>query len=160
VNEMDQQMRYQGISFDQYLKILGKTMDEVRDELRSDAKDKVEKRVLLRSLAEQEKLDATEEDVDKEMQRLADQYGLKAEEIKKNIGESNMGFVRNDIKIRKAIDYLYDNADVKMVDKKTEKKEDKEEASDKKEEKPEEKKEAKKEPAKKHKRQTEAPSVD
>jgi trigger factor len=163
VNEMDQQMRYQGISFDQYLKILGKTMDEVRDELRGDAKDKVEKRVLLRSLAEQEKLDATEEDVDKEMQRLADQYGLKAEDIRKNIGENNMGFVKNDIKIKKAIDYLYDNADVKMVDKKTEKKEDKkdeEKASDKKDEKSEEKKEEKKEPAKKHKRQTEAPSVD
>ncbi|MDD6154385.1 MAG: trigger factor [Eubacteriales bacterium] len=152
INEMDQQMRYQGLSFDQYLNILGKTMDEVKNEIRPDSEKKVVRRILLRSVAEAENIEVSDEDVDNEFERLSKQYGLKPEDIRKSIGENNMNFVKNDIKVNKAIDFLYDNADVKFVDEKTpaeEAKADEAEEADEKSAKAE----------KKHAK-TEAPSVD
>ena len=116
VNELDQQLKYQGMSIDMYLKYLGKDMNALRTEMKEDAREKVAKRIILKSIADAEKIEVSDDELEAELQKLADQYGMDIEKVKENIGESNMGMVKNDIKLRKAMDLIYDNAKVKFVE--------------------------------------------
>lgn len=126
VNELDQQLKYQGMSIDMYLKYLGKDMDALRSEMKEDAHVKVAKRIILKSIADAEKIEVSDDDLKEELQRLADQYQMALDKVKENIGEANMGLVKNDIKLKKAMELVYDNAKIKFVaPKKEEEKEDK-----------------------------------
>lgn len=125
VNELDQQLKYQGMSIDMYLKYLGKDMDALRSEMKEDAHEKVAKRIILKSIADAEKIEVSDDELQAELQRLADQYQLDVARVRENIGESNMGMVKNDIKLRKAMELVYDNAKVKLVTPKKEEKKDK-----------------------------------
>ena len=125
VNELDQQLKYQGMSIDMYLKYLGKDMNALRSEMKEDAHEKVAKRIILKSIADAENIEVTDDELQAELQKLADQYQLDVEKVRENIGEENMGMVKSDIRLRKAMEFVYDNAKVKLVDppKKEEKKE-------------------------------------
>lgn len=128
VNELDQQLKYQGMSIDMYLKYLGKDMAALREEMKDDSREKVAKRIILKSIADKENIEVTDDDLTEELERLAKQYNLKAEDVRKNIGEGNMGLVKNDIRLKKVMRLVYDNAKVKMVDApKEDKKEEKKE---------------------------------
>ena len=140
VNELDQQLKYQGMSIDMYLKYLGKDMDALRSEMKEDAHEKVAKRIILKSIAEAENIEVSEDELTAELQRLADQYQMELDKVRENIGEANMDMVKSDIRLKKAMELVYDNAKVKLV--KPSKKEEK-----KAEKKAEPKKAAKEEPA-------------
>ena len=137
VNELDQQLKYQGMSIDMYLKYLGKDMDALRSEMKEDAHEKVAKRILLKSIADTENIEVSDDELQAELQRLADQYQMDVNKVRENIGESNMGMVKNDIKLKKAMELVYDNAKVKLVDPpKAEEKKESEAKEEKKEKKP------------------------
>ena len=143
VREMDQQMRYQGLTIEQYIQFTGGSIAEFREQLKEEAKKRVGSRIVLRSIGAQEKMEITEEDTEKELNRMADLYRMDLEGIKAMIGEDNMDYFKKDIMITKVIDFIYDNADVSIAkpEKKAKKstKKDSEEKADK-----EEKKETKK----------------
>ena len=141
--ELDQQLRYQGLNLDQYIQFTGKDRKSFRDELREDATKKVGTRVVLRSIADKENLEVSEAELDEELQEMAKQYNMEIDKIKEALADS-MEYFKKDIVIKKVIDTLYDNAKV------TKKAAPKAETTPK-EKKPEEKKEtkAKKAPAKK-----------
>ncbi len=115
VNDLDRQLSYQGMSIDMYLKYLGKDMDALRSEMKEDAHEKVAKRILLKSIAKAEDIQVSDDELQAELQRLADQYGMDVAKVKENIGEGNMDLVKGDIKLKKAMDFVYDNAKVSFV---------------------------------------------
>lgn len=119
LNEMNQQLAYQGMSFDQYMQILGQTMKDVREGARVDANKRVAMRILIRAVVAKEGIEATEAELEDELRKFAEQYGQTVEQVKKVMGEDNMKFFAEDVKTRKAIDFMFDNA--KLVEKKEEK---------------------------------------
>lgn len=130
LSERDQQMRYQGLTLEQFLQFTGASLEDMVNEIRPDVEERVASRIILRSIAEQEKLEVTDEDLDKELSRMAELYSSKdrkfeAEDMKNMLGDEIESF-KKDIVITKTIDYLYDNAKIKKV-KKQDKKEDKKE---------------------------------
>ena len=116
---MNQQLAYQGMSFDQYMQILGQTMKDVREGARVDANKRVAMRILIRAVVAKEGIEATEAELEDELRKFAEQYGQTVEQVKKVMGEDNMKFFAEDVKTRKAIDFMFDNA--KLVEKKEEK---------------------------------------
>ncbi|MGN0659987.1 MAG: trigger factor [Emergencia sp.] len=118
--ELDQQLRYQGLSLEQYLQFMQKEVHEFREELREDATRKVVTRVVLMSIVEAEKLEVSEEELEAELKDMALVYNTDAEQMRKMIGEANMPFFKKDIQLKKVIDLLYDNAKVTMVEPKEE----------------------------------------
>lgn len=138
VNELDQQLKYQGMSIDMYLKYLGKDMNALRSEMKEDAHEKVAKRIILKSISDAEGIEVSDDELQAELQRLADQYNMDIEKVKENIGEDNMGVVKGDIKLKKAMELVYDNAKVNFVapPAKDEKEEAEEESAEAPEEKP------------------------
>lgn len=132
LSERDQQLRYQGITLQQFLQFTGVKLEDMMNEMKPEIEQRVASRILLRSIAEQEKLEVTDEDLDKELTRMAELYSspekkYDAEEMKNLLGTELESF-KKDIIITKTIDYLYDNAKVKMV--KAEEKKDKKEKED------------------------------
>lgn len=119
LNEMNQQLAYQGMSLDQYMQILGQTMKDVREGARVDANKRVAMRILIRAVVAKEGIAATEAELEDELRKFAEQYGQTVEQVKKVMGEDNMKFFAEDVKTRKAIDFMFDNA--KLVEKKEEK---------------------------------------
>lgn len=113
MKEFDQQLRYQGLDLEKYLQYLGKEAKDFREELREDATKKTKTRMLILAIAEAEELEVTPEELDKELQLMAAQYKLEVEKIKTMLGADNFEALEKDIKMRKAVDFVYDNAVIK-----------------------------------------------
>ncbi len=124
--DMDRRLSYQGISLEQYLKMIGKTKADYRKESEEPAKESLKMRLVLDAICEDAKLEATEKEVEDKIKELATSYGRKEEDLKKN--EDLIESIKENIKSEKAVALIVDNAKVAKVEsKKEEKKEDKKE---------------------------------
>ncbi len=112
-NELDQQLRYQGMGLNQYLQFVGKDAAAFREELRPEAEKAVKTRIVLMGIVNAENSTVTDEEREEELKRMAAQYQMEVDKLKEIIGEDNLGFLTKDLQVKKAIDFIYDNAKVK-----------------------------------------------
>lgn len=110
MQEFDQQLRYQGLDLQKYFEYLQKEPKEFREELRADAYKKVKTRMVVEAVAEAEKMEATDEDVEAELKAMAEQYKMEVEKLKEVMKAENYDYVAKDIKMRKAVDFMFENA--------------------------------------------------
>ena len=113
IGELNQQLRYQGITIDKYLEFTGKSMADFREEVRPEAEKAVKTRTILMGIVEAEKIEVSAEEMEKELELMAAQYQMTADKIKEMIGVENLTFLQKDLQVRKAIDFIYDNAKIK-----------------------------------------------
>ena len=113
IQELDQQLRYQGLTVGQYMEFTGKDAAAFRDEIRPDAERQVKTRMILNGIVEAEKLEVSDEETEEEIKKMAEQYQMTADKVKEMIGEENIAYLQKDLKIKKAIDFIYDNAKIK-----------------------------------------------
>ena len=97
------QLRSQGMSLEQYSKMLGGDLSGFKSSIRPSAEKQVRLRVVLNAIAEAEKLEATEEDLNAEYQKLSEQYSMDEEKLKTSIPVEE---ITTDIKVRKARDLV------------------------------------------------------
>ena len=112
-NELDQQLRYQGMGLNQYLQFVGKDTAAFREELRPEAEKAVKTRIVLMGIVNAENITVTDEEREEELKHMAAQYQMEVDKLKEIIGEDNLGFLTKDLQVKKAIDFIYDNAKVK-----------------------------------------------
>lgn len=115
IQELEQQMRYQGLNIQQYLQFTGSTLDDFCNEIKPEAEKRVATRIVLRSIGDVENVEVTDEDLDKELQRMSEAYNTDPENIKKMLGEENLAFFRKDIALTKVMDMLYNEAKITLV---------------------------------------------
>ena len=113
IGELNQQLRYQGLTIDQYIQFTGKSMAEFREEVRPEAEKAVKTRIILMGVVDAEKLEVSAEEIEDELNKMAAQYQMTADKIKEMIGVENLTFLQKDLQVRKAIDFIYDNAKIK-----------------------------------------------
>ena len=162
-NEFAQQVQMQGLDINMYCQYAGTTPEEMKKGYEEAAKKRVHGRLLLDAIAKAENVEATAEDLDKEFEDLSKTYGMEKEKVKESLGEATVKMIEKDIRIRKALDIVYENAKLtepKKAKKSTKKAAEKAEAPA---EKAEEAEEAPKKPAKKTtrkstKKEAEAPA--
>lgn len=116
IQEIGQQLSYQGLTVDNYLQYMGKDMSEMRNEFREDAAKKVGTRIVLMSIIDKENIEVSEEEMEAELAKIAEAYKKDVEEIKNMIGIENLTYFQKDVQITKVIDMLYDNAKIKEVE--------------------------------------------
>ena len=110
MQEFDQQLRYQGLDLQKYFEYLQKDPKEFREELRADAYKKVKTRLIVEAVADAEKLEAADEDIESELTAMADQYKMELDKLKEALRPENYAMVAQDIKMRKAVDFMFENA--------------------------------------------------
>ena len=117
--DMNRRLSYQGINFEQYLQMLGKTVADFRKESVEPAKDSIKMRLVLEAVYNDAKIEVSDEEVDEKIKELAASYGRKEEELKTN--EDLINSIKVNIKSEKGIALIVDNAKVKVVEPKQEK---------------------------------------
>ena len=111
IRDMEQQLAYQGINLEQYLKIMNKTRKEIEDNYREQAEKNVKSRLVLETIIKEEKIEASEDEINAKVKEMATSYGKEEEELKKN--EALVEYLRNSIKTEKAIELIIKNAKIK-----------------------------------------------
>ncbi len=112
IREFDMQLQQNGLGFEQYLGFLSKEVADFRAEAREDAEKRVKLRMVVTAIIDAEGIEATEEEIEKEVELMGIQYGLEADKIKEMLG-ANLEFLASDVKMKKAIDFVFDNAVIK-----------------------------------------------
>ncbi len=111
VKDIEARLSYQGMKLDNYLKMLGKTMEDFRKEYQDQAKESVKTRLLLEAIGKEEKIEVTEQEVNDKLKEMAEKYNRKEEEIKEN--EQIKKYIEENLKTEKVIEFLVKNAKIK-----------------------------------------------
>lgn len=116
LQEFAQQMSYQGLTLKDYSKYLGKDEAALAEEFKPQAEARLKSRILVDAVAKAEGITASDEELNAEYETMAKQYGIETEKLKMILeGEGNVKYVKQDIMNRKAIDFMYANADISDV---------------------------------------------
>ena len=113
MSEFDRQLRYQGMTLEKYLEYTQKDPAALRTEFREEALKKVKTRMLVSKIAEQEKLEVTQEEIEQEIEMMADLYKVEIDKVKEMLGPQQVSFIEKDLKMKKAVDFVFENAKIK-----------------------------------------------
>ena len=110
VKDFDMRLRYQGLELGKYLEIMGMDYEGFRGQFASRAEDEVKVQLVVEKICQVEDVQASDEDADAEIQKMAEDYKQSAEELKKTLRPDDMDYIKKDIAFRKTIKLLVDNA--------------------------------------------------
>ncbi len=111
IKEIEQRLMYQGLNFEQYLQIMGKTEGDMRKEMKEQAQIQVKTKLVLGAIVEAEKIEATDEEVKAKLEEMATMYGKEVKDLEANA--SLKAYVTETIKTEKAISFIVENAKIK-----------------------------------------------
>ncbi len=103
----ESRMQGSGISFDQYLNMMGTNRTEFRRNVRADALRQIQNDLLLRAVADAEDIQVTGDEVEEHVKSLSEQYGMEADKIKAAIPQENL---ERDVRMEKAAQVIYSSA--------------------------------------------------
>ena len=101
---MENRMRAQGFSLEQYMQFTGQSISSLQESLKDGAAKSIKGRLALEAVAKAENLDVTEEDIEKEYQKMADMYQMDLEKVKGMVPDTDM--MKEDIVNKKALDIV------------------------------------------------------
>ncbi|GFI40886.1 trigger factor [Thomasclavelia cocleata] len=108
LKEIEQNLQRQGLNFEVYEQFTGKNKDAIKKDVKPQAEKRVKINAILAAIIEEEKLVVSDEELETELQTIADYYKKELAEVKK-IFEGNMSRIENDLLTRKAIELVKDN---------------------------------------------------
>ncbi len=106
VQEMSYRMSYQGLKLEDYLKYLGKSMEEFRKGYEDQAKEIVKSQLVIDKLIAEEKIEATDEEVEAKIEDMAKKQDRPMPDVKKNLGARQLDYIKNEIIIKKLFEML------------------------------------------------------
>ena len=112
LRDYDTRLRQSGLDLKTYMQYTGMTLDDIRAQMRPQAEKQVKVRLALEKIAELEALDATEEEIDAEYERIGNAYGVDVAEVKKMILAED---IKKDIIVGKAMELVKANAVIKLA---------------------------------------------
>jgi trigger factor len=94
----------------QYFELTKQVPSELREKIKEDAHKRVKMRLIVQNIARLQDFTATEDEVEEELGKMAEQYGMDKDKLRDLLGEFQIKLLRDDIKNKKAVDYVYANA--------------------------------------------------
>ena len=110
VRDYDYRLQMQGGSLDLYYKYTGQTEEQLRESFKSGAEKQVKTRLALEFISKTENITATEEEIEAEYAKIAAGYAVEIEKVKSSIPVSG---ITEDVVLRKAVDFVKENAVIK-----------------------------------------------
>lgn len=109
-DEFAQTLQYQGISLEQYMQIVNVTEESLMERIKPDALKRIQQRAVLEAVVKAENIEATDEEVDEELSKMAVQYQMKLEDIKGFMGDAEKDSIKKDVAVKKAAKLLVDES--------------------------------------------------
>lgn len=112
VNDYARRLQSQGLSLEQYFMFTGLDMDKFTDQMKEGARKRIESRLILEAVVKAENFEVTDEEYEKELERIAGESKMEVDKLKEYIGDDEYGKkqIIDDLKIQKAVDFVVDNA--------------------------------------------------
>ncbi|WP_066311503.1 trigger factor [Bacillus sp. FJAT-29814] len=107
LQEFEQRLQMQGMNLQLYFQFSGQDEAALREQMNEDAVKRVKNSLTLEAIAKAENLEVTEEDVNAELERMAEMYNMSVDDIKKALGGTDS--IKDDLKLQKAVDFLIAN---------------------------------------------------
>ncbi|RUT27778.1 trigger factor [Paenibacillus zeisoli] len=111
VRDFDNRLRTQGMNLEMFLGFSGQTLPELQEQMQGDAEKRVRNNLVLEQIAKEENIEVTEDELNAELNTMAEAYKRTPEEIR-NILAANgsLGSMREEVLLRKTIQFLLENA--------------------------------------------------
>src|SRR5690606_6145932 len=109
MREFEQRLQMQGMTLDLYYQFSGQDENALKEQMREDAGKRVKTNLTLEAIIKAENLEVSEEDVNAELENMATMYGTDVEQLKQMLG-GNTEAIEEDLKFKKAIDFLVENS--------------------------------------------------
>lgn len=116
VQDFSYRLMYQGIKLEDYVKYMGQTMSEFREQFREQARPRVLSQLVVEKIVKSENFKAEDGEIDKKIEEQAQSVGKTFEEYKKNIDPRQLEYISNDIIITKLFDFLSKNNELYTED--------------------------------------------
>ena len=113
LQQFDQQLRVQGMDLATYVQYMGEDMAKFRESIREDAFKKTKTRMIVAKIVDQEGFEVSDEEIREYLEDMAKQYSMEVDKLIEAIGPQNVQTLGGDIKMRKAVDFVYENAVIK-----------------------------------------------
>ena len=102
VEEFAQNIAMQGISFEQYLQFTGGSVDQLTEQVKPQAEARIQSSLVLEAIVDAENIEATDEEYDEEIKKMAEKYQMEAEKVNDFLSEDDKKNIKADICARKA----------------------------------------------------------
>ena len=109
VRDFEYRLSQQGLKLEMYLQYMGQTLETFRASYKEQAEKQVKIRLALEAIAAKEKLEASDEDFNAEVKRIADQYKMEEDKVRELVDEKA---VKADLAVNKAIDFIKEKAEI------------------------------------------------
>ncbi len=110
VDEFAQRITMQGLSMEQYFQFTGTNYQKMVEQVKPQALERIKSRLVLEEIAAAEKIEATEEDYEKELETMAEVYQMEVSKVKELMGEREKKNIMQDLAVRKAAEFVAKNA--------------------------------------------------
>ena len=110
VDEFAQRLQMQGLTMEQYLQFTGGNVQALVEQSKPQALKRIQSRLVLEAVAAAENLTASDEELDAELGRMAEQYKMEVEKLKDLLGEEELKNIKEDLAIQKAVDLVTEAA--------------------------------------------------
>ena len=122
LQQLAYQLMYQGMRIDDYLKMTGKTMDDLRADYKDQSELQVKTRLCIEAMIKQENIQADQKAVDALIADAAEQSGKSVEDFAKTLSEEDKKYFEDRAKVDSLFDMLMKEAKITVVEAKKEKK--------------------------------------
>lgn len=106
INDYAMRLSQQGLSIDQYLMFTGMDMDGLKAQMKPQAIKTIKSRLVLEAIVNEEKLEANDEEIDAEIAKMAEMYGMENDKLKESIGDREKELMSKDVCLRKAVELV------------------------------------------------------
>lgn len=109
LQDFEYRLQQQGLQLDQYMQYMGATLDQLKSQFAEQAEKQVKMRLAMEAIVAKEKIEATEEEFEAEIQRIAEVYKMEVDKVKSVV---DAAAVKADLAVNKAIDFVKSKANV------------------------------------------------
>ena len=110
LEDFDMRLSYQGLKLDQYLQITKQTREEMMEQMKPEAITRIKSSLVVEAVADAENIEVGDEEVEEEIKKMAEAYQLDVEKFKELAGDKEVDSIKRDLKNRKAVKLLAENA--------------------------------------------------
>lgn len=110
VDEFAQRIQMQGISLEQYFQFTGLSAEKLMEQVKPQAEKRIQSRLVLEAIVDAEKIEASEEEFEEEIKKMAEAYQMEVDKVKEVLGENETKQIKKDLAIQKAVAFVTENA--------------------------------------------------
>lgn len=110
VDEFAQRIQMQGLSIDQYFQFTGSSYEQMIEQVKPQAEKRIQSRLVLEAVVKAENIEVTQEDYEEELKSMAEAYQMEVEKVKELLPEKSVSQIKEDIAVRKAAEFVVENA--------------------------------------------------